>query len=318
MAGFVIQHLELSPTSYYGGPVSGWVTVIGSAVHYSTEPDAQAVIDEKRMYAVVNTDPPTMFGDVVGPASAVDENIAVFDGLTGKLIKDGGSSDFGLIGVQTFAVPGNFTYHKSAGTRRVYVEIQGGGGGGGGAVSPGAGDISAASGGGGGGYVGILLQSDFDNAPIVVGDRGDGGAAGNNPGTNGGDSSFTQPVGVVTYTGSGGVGGTAGTAVTPPSTTDSVAGGAASAASVTLPGQRSQFGYNISTSACTAGSGGTSYLGRFGTGGRVSVAGTANTGAAASGKGAGGGGGISSSGGGDAAGGNGSEGIVKVWEFGQA
>lgn len=29
-------------------------------------------------------------GDVVGPAGAVDENIAVFDGVTGKLLKDGG------------------------------------------------------------------------------------------------------------------------------------------------------------------------------------------------------------------------------------
>ena len=29
-------------------------------------------------------------GDVVGPASAVDNNIAVFDGMTGELIKDGG------------------------------------------------------------------------------------------------------------------------------------------------------------------------------------------------------------------------------------
>lgn len=31
-------------------------------------------------------------GDVVGPASAVDERIAVFDGTTGKLIKDGGKT----------------------------------------------------------------------------------------------------------------------------------------------------------------------------------------------------------------------------------
>lgn len=29
-------------------------------------------------------------GDVVGPAGAVDENIAVYDGVTGKLLKDGG------------------------------------------------------------------------------------------------------------------------------------------------------------------------------------------------------------------------------------
>lgn len=31
-------------------------------------------------------------GDVVGPAGAVDNNIAVFDGVTGKLIKDGGTT----------------------------------------------------------------------------------------------------------------------------------------------------------------------------------------------------------------------------------
>lgn len=31
-------------------------------------------------------------GDVVGPGSAVDDNIAVFDGTTGKLIKDGGTT----------------------------------------------------------------------------------------------------------------------------------------------------------------------------------------------------------------------------------
>ena len=31
-------------------------------------------------------------GDVVGPASAVNDNIAVFDGVTGKLIKDGGTT----------------------------------------------------------------------------------------------------------------------------------------------------------------------------------------------------------------------------------
>ena len=30
-------------------------------------------------------------GDVVGPGSAVDGNMAVFDGTTGKLIKDGGA-----------------------------------------------------------------------------------------------------------------------------------------------------------------------------------------------------------------------------------
>lgn len=38
-------------------------------------------------------------GDVIGPASATDDNIATFDGTTGKLIQDGGKkiSDFELL-----------------------------------------------------------------------------------------------------------------------------------------------------------------------------------------------------------------------------
>ena len=35
-------------------------------------------------------------GDVIGPGSATDENIAVFDGVTGKLLKDGGVTVSGL------------------------------------------------------------------------------------------------------------------------------------------------------------------------------------------------------------------------------
>lgn len=38
-------------------------------------------------------------GDVVGPASAVDDRIAVFDGTTGKLVKDGGVTVAGLVAV---------------------------------------------------------------------------------------------------------------------------------------------------------------------------------------------------------------------------
>lgn len=36
-------------------------------------------------------------GDVVGPASATDGNLAVFDGTTGKLIKDGGAAPTGTV-----------------------------------------------------------------------------------------------------------------------------------------------------------------------------------------------------------------------------
>lgn len=40
-------------------------------------------------------------GDVVGPASAVDENIAVYDGITGKLLKDGGATIASLTNIVT-------------------------------------------------------------------------------------------------------------------------------------------------------------------------------------------------------------------------
>ena len=42
-------------------------------------------------------------GDVVGPASAVDNNIAVFDTITGKLIKDGGATIASLLPVAAAA-----------------------------------------------------------------------------------------------------------------------------------------------------------------------------------------------------------------------
>ena len=36
--------------------------------------------------------PPASTGDVTGPASSVDSNVALFDGATGKIIKDGGTT----------------------------------------------------------------------------------------------------------------------------------------------------------------------------------------------------------------------------------
>jgi hypothetical protein len=55
-----------------------------------TATDVQAAIDE--VYAAIPADA----GDVVGPASAVDDRIATFDSTTGKLIQDGGKTIAGL------------------------------------------------------------------------------------------------------------------------------------------------------------------------------------------------------------------------------
>lgn len=49
----------------------------------------------------LTTWPPDGDGDVVGPASSTDGNLAVFDGTTGKLLKDGGPPSGGGIGGST-------------------------------------------------------------------------------------------------------------------------------------------------------------------------------------------------------------------------
>ena len=58
-------------------------------------------------------------GDVVGPSSAVDENIAVFDSTTGKLIKDGGSSIAQINSAINF-VAGNLNDHVT--TENIHFE----------------------------------------------------------------------------------------------------------------------------------------------------------------------------------------------------
>lgn len=50
------------------------------------------------IWSQVNT-PEAFTGDVVGPASAVDNNFAAFDGTSGKLIKDSGFSDTSFLKV---------------------------------------------------------------------------------------------------------------------------------------------------------------------------------------------------------------------------
>jgi hypothetical protein len=65
-------------------------------------------------------------GDVVGPASAVDDNIATYDGTTGKLIQDGGATIASVRSIPqnsqsaaytlVLADAGKHIYHPSADT----------------------------------------------------------------------------------------------------------------------------------------------------------------------------------------------------------
>lgn len=55
-------------------------------------------------------------GDVVGPGSAVDDQIAVFDGITGKLIKDSGQTIADIISVDVIVLRDEKTSGSDGGT----------------------------------------------------------------------------------------------------------------------------------------------------------------------------------------------------------
>lgn len=58
-------------------------------------------------------------GDVVGPASAVADNVAVFDGVTGKQIKDGGTTVAKLRTQSIIVAASDETTNLSIGTAKV-------------------------------------------------------------------------------------------------------------------------------------------------------------------------------------------------------
>jgi hypothetical protein len=78
--------------------------VLIKAIPASTQGWVEAVYDggwKLSEYGLLN--PTTGSGDVVGPASSVNNGVALFDGLTGKLIKDGG-----VLGTAAFDDTGDF------------------------------------------------------------------------------------------------------------------------------------------------------------------------------------------------------------------
>ena len=84
------------------------------------------------------------------------------------------------------------------------ITVKGGGGGGGGGRGVPSAGITGAGGGEGGTTIAYERMTAGDTATVVIGAGGTGGAAGANPGTNGGDSTVT--IGLNTYTGGGGGG----------------------------------------------------------------------------------------------------------------
>jgi hypothetical protein len=257
-------------------------------------------------------------GDVVGPGVAVDGHLALFDGTTGKLIKDGGAPGGSgrLIGLQRITATGAYTYTPTAGTGSIVVELQGGGGGAGGAATATSSNIVMGGAGGGGAWLRKRLTAAFSGATGVVGAKGAGGAAGNNNGANGADTTFIT-TGAVTYTAGGGVGGTgmANGIVAPESRNVSGDGGVATTGDDNQNGGGGLAPIGLKATTIIPSTGGSSRYGQpsrpaVAVGSNLSQAGTNGTG-----KGAGGNGAVASQIGTQQAGGTGSDGVVIIWEY---
>lgn len=92
----------------------GLIGATPSGKGYNVEPGQTVVAKEEDValllsYGFVPAAPPATpggSGDVVGPSSAIDDHLAVFDGVTGKLIKDGGAIPSGSSGANPSASVG--------------------------------------------------------------------------------------------------------------------------------------------------------------------------------------------------------------------
>lgn len=177
----------------------------------------------------------------------------------------GNQNAINKIVVQSFGA-GTSTYTPTAGMQFCTVEICGGGGGSGGTACTAA-DTCAGAGGGGGGYcrktyTAALLGA---TATVVVGAKGTAGTAGANPGTAGGNSTFTPAGAGVVLTANGGGGGAGGTGTTGAQLVQNGgAGGTALSGDLIIHGSQGGLTLVVNGAAASAifvaGAGGSSYL----------------------------------------------------------
>lgn len=116
-----------------------------------------------------------------------------YDGTNYQLLNPASPlQSFNAIAIQRTTAPGAGTYTPTAGMKFVIVCAQGAGGGSGGAATAGATQFALSAGGAGGEYIEAVFEAVAIGAskPFVVGAGGTAGAAGNNAGTAGGDTTF--------------------------------------------------------------------------------------------------------------------------------
>jgi hypothetical protein len=209
---------------------------------------------------------------------------------------------------QTIILTGTTVYNTPDGCKAILVELLGAGGGGGGAATAGSAN-GAAGGGGSGGYARKLIASPAASYTVAVGAKGTGGAAGQNDGNAGGNTTWGSPATITAYGGVGGKGAAANGTIN-----TIYAGGAGGAPSLggDLNFAGNAGGRSIKLASVTILSSGQGGNSAFGGGGQART--TAGQGNSAAGFGAGGGGAQSSTTT-AYAGGDGSDGVIIVTEY---
>ncbi len=226
----------------------------------------------------------------------------------------------GLVNVQTFDVSG--TYFPTANTSLVIVETVGGGGASGSCASNNSSGNSVGGGGQAGSYVKALFTSGFTGGiAITIGAGGAPAAAGNNPGGNGGTTSFGSLISCPGgYGGSGGASHniaavfSAGTAGGNNSTLPTVTGAAAEIVPPSI-GNPGGTGIAFSGGLIQGGLGGSSPFGVTPAGGTVASPSAVNPAVAATNPGCGASGPSSNTSATSAAGAVGAKGRVVIWEY---
>lgn len=207
------------------------------------------------------------------------------------------------------------TYTRPAGIRKIFVECQGAGGGSGGGAADAAADSTAfASAGAGGGYCNKLIDAtNIATATIAIGSAGAAGAAGNNNGTAGGNTTWSDGTNTLTANGGGaGLGAADGGSVKYNGGT----GGTATGGTINLSGSDGErgFSHTATVTGASIARGGSSYMGR---GGVPNLAFTVQStaGQVGIGYGAGASGALVHANNATAAGAAGIQGVIIVWEY---
>jgi len=252
-------------------------------------------IDSSGNLLVGTTSSPSGSGNLVVPqvytgTSATAANVYVDS--TGKFFRSTASASASgtLIRAPQILTSGT-SYTTPSNCNSIYVEVVGGGGGGG------VGSIYGAGGGGGGYAAKYFSVSPSTSYTYGIGAGGSGSSS--TTGSSGGNTTFT--VSSTTITGSGGSGGAGSSTAT--------SGGTGTNGDLNITGG-SGGGCNGNFGGAFSGQGGNSFFGS----GASSAAGTSNL-SGSNGTGYGSGGGGSYKNGGSPSGGNGTQGIIRIWEY---